>query len=254
MPITQDRMLALLESALDYQQGLLHLTEYISQVLNSVERGDLTINQGFANICAGAQAHLLLRDPFQSVETITAEKVHFSHARLARNNRVRAMQESKRRLAGVPIAAESEGRFRPNGLRPSPADNPHLDPRTRQSIQNRENLRQVIGEGPGLRPHRSLRDSTGAEYDPAEIARRNNYDLEDCVPAFGATSSPANPPTFSPAQPFSKTASIASHQTLSESDKAATLEWLRQQGLGTATLSQPGEAISEINNNEPGET
>lgn len=95
MPITQDRMLALLHAAQDYRHALSTLVETIKKHEQAVEFGRESLESAARIIFAQATANVLLTEPEASVATLIVEAKHFQdHGR--KNVRERLRQRKRR--------------------------------------------------------------------------------------------------------------------------------------------------------------
>lgn len=120
MPITQDRMLALISAAADYQQALQRACKFVSDAQHSIRLGADPIEtvEELAGLIKEAG---LLRNPLKSHSTILLEEQHFKkekHKNIRHKQRAQARREAEgivsRQTAPMPkqvldeIAGESE--------------------------------------------------------------------------------------------------------------------------------------------------
>ena len=77
MAITQDRMIALLDAAQDYQHAWKAAQTAFNGLHAAVERGTMTVEQAWAQSVMIMQSSLQLRSPIQTTETLTRETTHF---------------------------------------------------------------------------------------------------------------------------------------------------------------------------------
>ena len=101
MPITQTRMIALINAANDYRQAFTTLISHITSQRQNIDASLTTPAYAFEYIEAVAQPHLLLSTPEQSATTIAIEHYHFSHS-LRRNQRAAEKASTRRRLLSTP--------------------------------------------------------------------------------------------------------------------------------------------------------
>lgn len=95
MPITQSRMIALIQAAQDYQRALDQVTEMIEMQRQLVEEGQRTHQQACEILFLSAHAKFLLSQPVESALTILAEARHFK-LNQRRNDRKAAKARDRR--------------------------------------------------------------------------------------------------------------------------------------------------------------
>src|SRR5258708_19099946 len=95
MPITQDRMIALLNAGIDYQQAFDRSIEILKEEFEKGENGEITWEQAAWNMHILVSPTGLLAKPIQSYSIIQVERAHWrSNAR--RNINAAKRQEQKR--------------------------------------------------------------------------------------------------------------------------------------------------------------
>lgn len=97
MPITQDRMLALLHAAQDYRHALTTIIETIKQHERAVEFGRETMEVAMQVIFAQSNPAVLLTEPEATVATLTIEAKHFKD-NAKRNTREKLRQRGIRHM------------------------------------------------------------------------------------------------------------------------------------------------------------
>jgi hypothetical protein len=99
MPITQPRMIALLNAAIDYQQAFDAAVQFLQRELQRAERGQLTWEEAARNMELMVKHTGMLTHPIQSYSIIQVERAHWrSHAR--RNINAAERQREKRATEG----------------------------------------------------------------------------------------------------------------------------------------------------------
>ena len=116
MPISQSRMISLLNAASDYRQALEAACQFIQRQTQEFHDGKCTAEQALFEIERRASPRLALEFPDVSPGTIGIEHYHF-RANRARNNRARIREERKRRDAGIPARQRSDMPFQSDHLR-----------------------------------------------------------------------------------------------------------------------------------------
>ena len=101
MPITQDRVLALLNAALDYQQALDALIMIIKSNYRLADSEKQEWQAAMQMVNAQAEPFGLLTKPRESVEIIAAEKTHFRSTTISRNNWQKERQQRIRASLGI---------------------------------------------------------------------------------------------------------------------------------------------------------
>lgn len=101
MAITQQRVIAILNAAIDYRQAFLKLTMRIDHEFNNHRHNPAELAQAFETIYLSTSASRLLEDITTTEITIKEEFKHFTrHSR--RNAKIAEQQKNKRRREGVP--------------------------------------------------------------------------------------------------------------------------------------------------------
>lgn len=99
MPITQSRMLELLDAAHDYQQALQQVAEFVEQQQRHVEAGRITPEQAYQQIAIAVQPSFLLQEPVLSPTILILEAKHFKAFRKKNDS---AKESMRRARAGLP--------------------------------------------------------------------------------------------------------------------------------------------------------
>ena len=99
MPILQSRMIALINAALDYQQGFAAMRQTVLTQANAAKRGAISAEDALTNIESYVLApNAFLQQPVDSARTLAVEEHHFrTHAR---DNRRAAKRAAERRGRG----------------------------------------------------------------------------------------------------------------------------------------------------------
>lgn len=95
MPITQDRMLALISAAQDFQQAWKRAQYQFNQITARFQAGELTLEEAWNETGLLMSSQLQLDAPIQSNVTIATEVKHFQHAK-ARNIKTARWQRERR--------------------------------------------------------------------------------------------------------------------------------------------------------------
>lgn len=112
MPITQSRMLALIDAAQDYQQAWRKIVNFFNSREQAIGLGQTTHERAWNELYLHIQSTMALERPITTTETIARETEHFRHAS-KRNKRSAAWQRKKR------DQQDGEGQSRPAQPRPT---------------------------------------------------------------------------------------------------------------------------------------
>lgn len=107
MPITQSRMISLINAALDYQQAFSRAKECIAREHSYATSGVISPEGALHNIESFVQEIGMLSHPVESPLIIASERRHF-RANAAKNRASRKWQEKHRRELGLPPAKSIE--------------------------------------------------------------------------------------------------------------------------------------------------
>lgn len=110
MAILQSRMIALINSALDYQQAFTTLCDSVKREADNVATGSTTPHQALLNLEAIASARILLQRPSESGPALAVEHYHFSR-NARRNQRHAAKMQKLRRAQGTPGRGQQTSPF-----------------------------------------------------------------------------------------------------------------------------------------------
>ena len=100
MPITQSRMIALINAANDYKSALETILDSIRTLADDISQSKTTPAAAFQYLEAMASTRSLLSRPSASPSTIALEHYHFARNH-RRNSRVANQQAASRRAAGI---------------------------------------------------------------------------------------------------------------------------------------------------------
>lgn len=101
MPISQDRMIALIRATQDYSNAVNFLISIIQSNTQRAASGEITAEKAlFENINMHTRVELLLHEPIQSSSTLTREAHHFKLT-AKRNIRMAARARRKREELGT---------------------------------------------------------------------------------------------------------------------------------------------------------
>lgn len=103
MPITQNRMLALLDAAQDYQHGWKRAQAFYLGIREAVAQQRMTQDAGWEQLETLLNSTLQLRTPIQTTETLTRETTHF---RLTRKRNEDAARWAREKREGRPPKAQ----------------------------------------------------------------------------------------------------------------------------------------------------
>ena len=120
MPITQDRMLALIAAGEDYQQALAQARELITTNRNRVLDGQISPQDAINLLSQFIVPELLLKSPSRSESTLYIERKHFN-SNAARNERAKFRKDRQRHR---PKRAEHSSRQSPHY---TPTNSPPMD-------------------------------------------------------------------------------------------------------------------------------
>ena len=95
MPISQDRMIALISAAQDYQRAIDRMENILSQNLSRISRGELSTEDFLSNLPVLLSSSALLDNLPLSLKTIALEAAHFK--RVQQRNLRSAHRQSKKR-------------------------------------------------------------------------------------------------------------------------------------------------------------
>lgn len=128
MPITQDRMIALISAARDYKQALTRVTTAISNASTRVSLGQSSLQEAFGEICNYEQIVLLLQDPLNSPSVIEIEAAYFK--RNARRNIAAAKWQAEDRALKAQGITPARKSYKPDKQVPTyrPAAPDHSSP------------------------------------------------------------------------------------------------------------------------------
>jgi hypothetical protein len=169
MPITQQRMIALITSAQDFREALNLLCDIVTDNAARAERGDITAHQALDTILLNARPPALLSEYGESAVTLTVEARHF---------RVTARKNERRMLRCREARGQydsEERRNAPHTLAPRaphrPALQPEYIPKELSTERKAEIERWIAGQQP----------SATLEAERAEVAAEataTNTDLD----------------------------------------------------------------------------
>lgn len=111
MPITQNRVIAILAAARSYQQAVHKALSIIDNCRQSVHHNQMTKEEAYDQIEILLSMPEQIVDDFGNVQTVLAiEQYHFQKF-ARRNERLRLHQESKRRAAGIERQSHTQHMF-----------------------------------------------------------------------------------------------------------------------------------------------
>ena len=109
MPITQERMLALIYAAADFEQAYEKFRQFTILQNQHVKAGRVSAETAI-QLCADAvELHHFLVRPVESQLTIRQEAKHFTASKQRENARRAARQARQRRASGTPVLRQSTG-------------------------------------------------------------------------------------------------------------------------------------------------
>lgn len=111
MPITQDRMLAVIHAGLDFRDGLHKITEQIKMETISVQKGHYSAQQALDNLLSQSNIAMLLEDYAESLSLLTLEAKYFRMF-YNRNAKAAEKRDQKRRAMGKPKRQPSDVHFK----------------------------------------------------------------------------------------------------------------------------------------------
>lgn len=117
MPITQDRMLSLLEAGKDYRMGLRRAVAEVKAALDAYQRGSLEASHALVNLELMISEDLLLRTPGASQARLAIEEEHFRRTR-RENERNKIKMRRKREALRDPNSPRPDSLIRSPGLGP----------------------------------------------------------------------------------------------------------------------------------------
>lgn len=97
MPITQNRILALIDAARDYQQAWRKAVQFFAGQASAIQAGLTTHEQAWAQLAIIMQSHIALESPITTTETLARETEHFRTA-FKKNIQSAKWQRTKRGL------------------------------------------------------------------------------------------------------------------------------------------------------------
>lgn len=98
MPITQDRMLALLAAAQDYQQAWDRAEAFAQTVQRSLDERRITTQEACAQLLLVLTSQMQLQRPTMTATTIAEERIHF---RIFKQRNIRAAERQRLRRGGT---------------------------------------------------------------------------------------------------------------------------------------------------------
>jgi len=107
MTITQDRMITMINIAIRFQTALNRLIREITDLDRQIKYDDKSPEYAFSILVAHADEMELLEDAKVTIETLTAEHIHFLRNK-NRNNRIKQKLRERRRAAGVPAREQHQ--------------------------------------------------------------------------------------------------------------------------------------------------
>lgn len=107
MPIPQDRVIAIINAGMDYEQALKRLMEFINMEVKDVYLGKQSSSEALDKIAAMDQLFLLLKKPLESPATLKIEYAYFkrNYSRNIAASKWQAKTREKKRL-GIPTRAK----------------------------------------------------------------------------------------------------------------------------------------------------
>ena len=97
MPITQSRMIALINAASDFEEALFQSCRLVRTERQLFKTGNKSAEEALEIIAATLDEKFMLSDPMNSAKVLGIERAHFKSTLVARNNRARDKQEVIRR-------------------------------------------------------------------------------------------------------------------------------------------------------------
>lgn len=126
MPITQDRLLALLSAAEDFKRAFERARDIISAQVDAASNMRKSVHEALGIIDRQVVLQNLLENPYTTGAALQTEQNHFKPHRVNTNRRVAAKKAQQRRDAGIPLAQSSPSRFKPG--EPPPPRRPSAAP------------------------------------------------------------------------------------------------------------------------------
>lgn len=193
MPISQDRMIALTNAALDYQQALHSVIDYVNDQTLKINSGLITAESAMMAISTlAANEAGLLNDMAASQTTLALESRHWLKA-AKRNVRERNRQQRKRDLQGKPKGifdtapkslSHTAMRRDDSILQRSGNVRPRNDYQQR-TLQQPIKLQALIEAGSGLSPDVIARLEQEADEALAKEAKAKNIPAPGIPPLSG---------------------------------------------------------------------
>ena len=175
MPITQSRMIALINAANDYKSALETILDSIRTLSASVSQSKTTPAAAFQYLEAMASTRSLLSRPSASPSTIALEHYHFARNH-RRNSRVANQQAASRRAAGIQPRTPSDFPYQTTDLYGFTPPKPTQPPTQFSPTQLRnlpDHILAAIAEGSSFEPS----DDPDAPESVSEAVAR--FDAED---------------------------------------------------------------------------
>lgn len=144
MPITQDRMIALLEAAQDFEDTFDRTLRDIRHHIHSFQSGAISGDEFISRLTYLTQGKINLLQHHESITTIALEKAHFKPSRIRQNERIANLQRNKRRASGImPSQTESYQQRLEREVREE-LEQPHVpQSQTQQSRLTRPQLQKL---------------------------------------------------------------------------------------------------------------
>lgn len=178
MPITQSRMIALINAANDYKSALKTILDSIRTLADDISQSKTTPAAAFQYLEAMASTRSLLSRPSASPSTIALEHYHFARNH-RRNSRVANQQAASRRAAGIQPRTPSDFPYQTTDLYGFTPPKPTQPPTQFSPTQLRnlpDHILAAIAEGSSFEP--SDDDELLPTGETASEAR-TRFDAED---------------------------------------------------------------------------
>ena len=172
MPITQSRMIALINAANDYKSALETILDSIRTLADDISQSKTTPAAAFQYLEAMASTRSLLSRPSASPSTIALEHYHFARNH-RRNSRVANQQAASRRAAGLQPRPTNDFPYQTTNLYGFTPPKPQPSPIHSQFRNLPDHILAAIAEGSSFEPS----DDPDAPESVSEAVAR--FDAED---------------------------------------------------------------------------